>query len=135
MRYVARAPCRLPFYQDTISAGFPSPAEDEVEQSLDLNELVVKHPAATFFLRVSGSSMVNAGIHHNDIVVVDRSLEPTHGKIVIACLNGELTIKRLHCRDNKIQLLAENDTYKPIDITNEMELRFWGVVTHVVHTL
>lgn len=126
---------RLPFYQHAISAGFPSPAEDDVEGRLDLNELLIKHPAATFFLRVSGSSMIKAGIHHQDILIVDRSIEPVHGKIVIASLNGELTVKRLRYQGNKIQLAAENDAYPPIDITEEMDLRIWGVVVHVIHSV
>lgn len=126
---------RLPFFQHTISAGFPSPAEDDLEDKLDLNELLIKRPAATFFLRVSGSSMINAGIHHNDILIVDRSLEPSHGKIVIASVNGELTVKRLSCEGKKMQLVAENEAYPPIDITETMELRFWGVVTNVIHSL
>jgi DNA polymerase V len=124
---------RLPLYQERISAGFPSPAEDDMEDKLDLNELLIKHPSATFFLRVSGSSMIKAGIHNNDILVVDRSLEPTHGKIVIASINGELTVKRLRCEGKKIQLVAENDAYPPIDITEDLDFRVWGVVTSVVH--
>jgi DNA polymerase V len=126
---------RLPFYQHTVSAGFPSPAADDMEDKLDLNELLIKHPAATFFLRVSGSSMIKAGIHHNDILVVDRSLEPVHGKIVIAVLNGELTVKRLHCTAGKVQLVAENNHYPPIDVTPEMEFCIWGVVTSVIHSV
>lgn len=126
---------RLPFYQHAVSAGFPSPAEDDMEGKLDLNELLIRHPSATFFLKVSGSSMIKAGIHHNDILIVDRSLEPAHGKIVIASLNGELTVKRLYCKDKKIQLIAENDAYPPIDITEEIDLRLWGVVTNVIHSL
>lgn len=126
---------RLPFYRHAISAGFPSPAEDDMEDKLDLNELLIKHPSATFFLRVSGSSMVNAGIHHNDILIVDRSLEPAHGKIVIASLNGELTVKRLHCEGKKIKLIAENEAYAPIDITEGVELHIWGVVTSVIHAV
>jgi DNA polymerase V len=126
---------RLPFYQNTVSAGFPSPAEDDAEEKLDLNDLLIRHPSATFFLRVSGSSMIKAGIHHNDILVVDRSLEPVNGKIVIASLNGELTVKRL-CRDGKkVQLVAENDAYPPLDITDEIELIVWGVVTNVIHSV
>lgn len=126
---------RLPFYQNAVSAGFPSPAEDEMEDELDLNELLIKHPSATFFLRVSGSSMIKAGIHHNDILIVDRSLEPTNGKVVIASLNGELTVKRLHSTGQRTQLVAENDAYPPIDITEEMDLRIWGVVTNVIHSV
>lgn len=126
---------RLPLYQSIISAGFPSPADDDIEDKLDLNELLIKHPAATFFLRVSGSSMINAGIHNNDILIVDRSLEPTHGKVVIASVNGELTVKRLCYQGKKIQLVAENDTYPPINISEDADFRIWGVVTNVIHSL
>lgn len=126
---------RLPLYQTTISAGFPSPADDDLEDKLDLNELLIKHPSATFFLRVSGSSMIKAGIHHNDILIVDRSLEATNGKIVIASINGELTVKRLYREGNRIKLVAENDVYAPIDVTEEADFRVWGVVTSVIHTV
>lgn len=126
---------RLPFYQNTISAGFPSPADDDKEEIIDLNELLIKRPAATFFLRVSGCSMIKAGIHHHDILIVDRSIEPTSGKVVIAAINGELTVKRLLIEDKKIQLVAENDTYHPIDVTENCELTIWGVVTNVIHSL
>jgi len=126
---------RLPFYQSTVAAGFPSPAEDEMADKLDLNDLLIKHPTATFFLRVAGTSMIKVGIHHNDILIVDRSVEPVHGKIVIASLNGELTVKRLHLDGKKIQLRAENDAYPPIDITEGIELHIWGVVTNVIHSL
>lgn len=126
---------RLPFYEGRISAGFPSPAQNDYEDTLDLNDLLIRHPSATFFLRVSGQSMIKAGIHHDDILVVDRSLEPMHGKIVIASINGELTVKRLYKMGNKVKLVAENDAYAPIDITEEMDMRIWGVVTSVVHSL
>lgn len=126
---------RLPFYTHAISAGFPSPAEDDMEDKLDLNELLIKHPSATFFLKVSGSSMIKAGIHNHDILIVDRSIQPSDGKIVIASINGELTVKRLQCDGKKVMLVAENDDYPPIDITEDMELRFWGVVTNVIHSL
>lgn len=126
---------RLPLYHNLISAGFPSPADDELEDKLDLNELLIKHPSATFFLKVSGSSMVKAGIHHNDILIVDRSLEPANGKVVIASVNGELTVKRLRIDGKKVQLVAENEAYAPIDINEEADFRIWGVVTNVVHSL
>lgn len=130
----AQSSCyRLPLYESRISAGFPSPADDQVEERLDLNELLIKRPSATFFLKVSGSSMVKAGIHHGDIVVVDRSLEPSNGKIVIASLNGELTVKRLHIEGNRVRLIAESDLYVPIDISKEVDFRIWGVVTSVIH--
>lgn len=135
LRYVENKFYRLPLYQNTVSAGFPSPAEDDIEDRLDLNELLIKHPAATFFLRVSGNSMIKAGIHDHDIVIVDRSLEPAHGKIVIASINGELTVKRLWIEGKKVQLVAENDAYKPIEITGEEDFRIWGVVTNVIHGL
>jgi DNA polymerase V len=125
----------LPLYRTAVSAGFPSPAEDEIEQALDLNELLVKHPAATFFVRVAGDSMIKAGIHQDDILVVDRSLEPANGKIVIACLNGELTVKRLMRRQHRVFLTAENERYAPIEITEEMDVRIWGVVTSVIHSV
>lgn len=126
---------KLPFYENPISAGFPSPAQDDMEEKLDLNELLIKRPAATFFLKVSGSSMIKAGIHDNDILVVDRSLEPVHGKIVIASINGELTVKRLYINAGKVKLVAENDAYRPIDITADMDMRIWGVVTSVIHSV
>jgi len=124
---------RLPLYQSSVAAGFPSPAEGEIDQELDLNTFLIKHPAATFFLKVAGDSMINAGIHHQDILIVDRSLEPVHGKIVIASVNGELTVKRLKRDGGKVFLIAENEAYKPIEITEEMDLRIWGVVTNVIH--
>ena len=125
----------LPFFQCAVEAGFPSPAEGEIQNALDLNDLLIKHPAATFFVRVSGSSMIKAGIHHNAILVVDRSLTPTHGKIVIAAVNGELTVKRLLYIGKKIQLVAENDGYAPIEIQEGPDLHIWGVVTSVIQQL
>ena len=122
-------------YQCAGAAGFPSPAESEVDERLDLNDFLIKHPAATFFVRATGVSMINAGIHHNDLLIVDRSLEPAPGKIVIAVINGELTVKRLHRDGTKIQLIAENDAYLPIDITEDQDFRVWGVVTNVIHSV
>jgi DNA polymerase V len=135
MKWVQYKFYKLPLYECAVAAGFPSPADGEMERALDLNELLIKHPAATFFVKVAGSSMIKAGIHHNDILVVDRSLTPAHGKIVIAAVNGELTVKRLNCQGKKVQLMAENDAFPPIDITEGMELHIWGVVTSVVHAL
>lgn len=124
---------QLPLYQTFINAGFPSPAENEIEAALDLNALLIKKPAATFFLKVAGFSMVKAGIHHGDILIVDRSLEPRHGKIVIAAVNGELTVKRLHKTKKRIALLSENENYPPLEVTHAMDLHIWGVVTYVIH--
>jgi DNA polymerase V len=125
---------KVPLYGGTVRAGFPSPADDYIETMLDLNEYLIKHPAATFFVRASGDSMINAGIHSGDILVVDRSLEAVHGKIVIAALNGELTVKRLVQNKGQLQLAAENPNFPPITITEEFDMVIWGVVTHVIHT-
>ena len=123
----------LPLYSSTVRAGFPSPADDYIERKLDLNTHLIKHPAATFFVIAAGDSMKNVGIHSGDMLVVDRSLEATHGKVVIAAINGELTVKRLSCHQGQVKLIAENPAYAPIDITDEHELVIWGVVTHVIH--
>jgi len=122
-----------PFFMSAVEAGFPSPAEDYIEGSLDLNKHLIKHPAATFFVRVSGDSMINAGIYPGDILIVDRSLDATDKKIVIAFIDGELTVKRLKYRDNLLFLEPENDSYLPIKITEEMSFEVWGVVTNVIH--
>lgn len=124
-----------PLFQCAIEAGFPSPADDEMEQELDLNKYLIKHPAATFFLRVKGNSMIKAGIHDGDIVIVDRSIPPADGKVVIACVDGELTIKRLSHTHRGVFLVAENEGYAPIQISSGSDLRFWGVVTTVIHSL
>lgn len=135
MHFMQYTPLQLPLYGAKISAGFPSPAEDFLESPLDLNEYLVKHPSSTFLVRASGDSMINAGIFPNDILVVDRSLEPVHGKIVIAVINNELTVKRLYKSGRKIQLLPENDQYPPILLNPEDELVIWGVVAHVLHAV
>jgi DNA polymerase V len=125
----------LPLFSGKVAAGFPSPADDYVEKSLDLNELLVQKPAATFFVRAQGESMLGAGIHPNDILVVDRSIDPVPGKIVICALNGELTVKRLERHNEQWQLKAENPAYADIIIHEELELVIWGVVTNVIHPL
>ena len=124
---------RRPLFLSGVSAGFPSPAEDYVDRKLDLNELLIKNPAATFFVRVAGDSMTGAGIQHDDILIVDRSLEPVSGSIVIAVYNGELTVKRLVHNGDCIKLVAENPDYPPLDISGEDGCEVWGVVTSVVH--
>ncbi|MBN2379586.1 translesion error-prone DNA polymerase V autoproteolytic subunit [candidate division WOR-3 bacterium] len=121
----------LPLYGYNVPAGFPSPADDFIEEYLDLNQLLVKHREATFFVRVSGNSMIGAGIYSGDILIVDRSLDPVHGKIVIAVVSGELTVKRLMMRNGKVILRSENPDYP--DIYPGDELRVWGVVTSVIH--
>jgi DNA polymerase V len=124
---------KLPLFIAKISAGFPSPAEDYIDRTLDLNEHLIKHPAATFFVRVEGSSMINAGIHTGDILIVDRALEPSDGKIIIAVINGEMTVKRIKKKSEKLFLMPENDEFKPFEITESSEFQVWGVVTNVIH--
>lgn len=126
----------LPLYIGKVAAGFPSPADDYIEKNLDLNELLVQKPAATFFVKAQGESMLGAGIHPNDILVVDRSIEPTEGKVVIAALNGELTVKRLSKTAEGIWYLkAENPQFPDILLNDGLELIIWGVVTNVIHNL
>lgn len=124
-----------PQFSSRVSAGFPSPADDYVEGELDLNRHLIKHPAATFFVRVSGDSMIGAGIHSGDLLVVDRAVEPTTGKIVVAIVDAEMTVKRLQKRDGRPFLMAENDAYAPIAITEDNDVEVWGVVTAVIHEL
>ncbi len=124
-----------PLYASRVQAGFPSPADDYVEGTLDLNEHLIRHPAATFFVRATGDSMLGAGIHPGDLLVVDRAIHPADGRVVIAVLDGELTVKRLRLRDGLVQLVPENPAYAPITLTSDAELIVWGVVTSVVHAL
>jgi len=129
------ASLNLPLYANKVPAGFPSPADDYMEAALDLNEYVVKNPASTFYVRVEGNSMLGAGIHPNDILVVDLSLEPRDGHVVIALVNGEFTVKRLQVAKNKqVSLHPENDEYPIITIKEGMDFRIWGVVTNVIHS-
>lgn len=127
----------IPLFLESVSAGFPSPADDYIEGKLDLNSYLIKNPSSTFFVRVTGDSMIEAGIYSGDILIVDRSLEPKHGNIIIAVLDSELTVKRLSIdvKDSKISLLPENSNYEAILITNEMQFEVWGVVTNVIHGL
>ncbi len=127
--------CKRPLFSVSVPAGFPSPAESYIEEELDLNEYFIKNPAATFFVRVTGDSMVDSGIFSDDLLIVDRSVEPTDKKVVIAAIDGELTVKRIRLKDDKIVLVPENNDFEPIVIEKGMELDIWGVVTHVVHAL
>ncbi len=129
------APVRLfPLYASKVVAGFPSPADDYIEARLDLNEYLVRHKEATFFLRVKGDSMKGANIHDGNLLIVDKALEPKHNHIIVAVTNGELTVKRLYKWRGVVKLMAANDAYPDILITAESELTVWGVVKHVVHT-
>ena len=112
-----------------VAAGFPSPADDHLDRDLDLHELLIQHPAATYYVRLAGDSMQGAGLYDGDILVVDRALEPKHHDIVIAVLNGEFTVKRLFRQDNLVQLRPANHRYPIITVTPDQELLIWGVVT------
>ncbi len=125
----------LPLFASHVPCGFPSPADDYIETSLDLNELVIAHPEATFYVRVSGDSMINAAIFDGDIVVIDRARKAEQNSIVLALLNEEFTVKRL-CKQGAITLLIpENPAYEPIRITDDMDFQVWGVVTYCIHRL
>lgn len=126
-------PCALPYFETPVKAGFPSPTGDYMEQRLDLNEHLIQHPAATFFVRVDGDSMKGAGIHHGDILIIDRALEPSSGKIVVAVVNGEFTVKRIRLVEGEIWLEPENPNYPPVKINPAWEFQIWGVVTYVIH--
>jgi len=123
----------LPLFTVPISAGFPSPAEDYIENKIDLNELIIRRPVATFFVRVEGDSMINAGIHSGDLLVVDRSLQPRDNKIIIAIVDGEFTVKRIRKRKGKLFLVPENPEYTQVEVKRETDFQVWGVVTYVIH--
>jgi DNA polymerase V len=121
----------IPFYP-SVQAGFPSPADDYMEEKLDLNRFLVKNPSATFYVKVEGVSMVGAGIYPKDILIVDRSLQAKNNDIIIALVNGEFTVKRLNILADKVWLVAENPNYKPLDVS-ETAFQVWGIVTYVIH--
>lgn len=135
LEYAHSGGFQLPIYGGKVAAGCPAPTDDYIEGMMDLTEHLINDPASTFFVRVTGYSMINAGIHPDDILVVDRSLTPRHGKIVIAAVEGELTVKRLYQKDEKVRLMPENDEFAPIEISAEQALHIWGVVTNVIHTV
>lgn len=123
----------LPLYLATVPAGFPSPAEDYIDRKLDLNEHLVRHPAATFFVRADGDSMRDAGVASGDILVVDRAVTPQNGHIVIAALDGELTVKRLRRENGRLFLMPDNPDYAPVEVSPEASFEVWGVVTYIIH--
>jgi len=124
-----------PLLGANVPAGFPSPAQDYIEATLDLNEFLIAHPHATFFVKVDGYSMIDAGIQPDDLLVVDRALEAVHNKIIIAIVDGELTVKRLKIVDGVYWLVPENIDYMPLRIDESNDLVIWGVVTYVIHKL
>lgn len=121
-----------PYFEEGVAAGFPSPAQGELHSVLDLNTLCTRHPATTYYVRARGESMAGAGINDGDILVVDRSLLPKSGDIIIAAIDGEFTVKRLRCRGNLVQLVPENPHFTPRTLTEAEQSEFFGVVTWIV---
>ena len=119
----------------TVSAGFPSPADDYIELGIDLNKYLIKNPVSTFFLRVSGNSMTNAGIYNNDLLVIDRSINPNPGHIVVALLDGEFTLKRLIKEKDNYYLKADNKNYPAISLYEYVDIQIWGVAICSIHEL
>lgn len=130
-----RHPLHLPLAGESVAAGFPSPADDYVEVGIDLNDQLIRHPTSTFFLRVSGDSMTGAGIHDGDLLVVDRSLDPRPGRVVVAVLDGGFTLKRLVRHQGRLRLEAANPNYPPLELEGCGDMQIWGVAIHVIHPL
>lgn len=124
---------RCPLYVSRVKAGFPSPADDFIETRLSLDEALITHPVATFFLRVDGDSMQDAGILHGDMLIVDRAVKAEDNHIVVAVVDGEFTVKRLRKSQGRIYLIPANGEYQPIEVTEEMECAVWGVVRYAIH--
>lgn len=122
----------LPVISGGISAGFPSPAMDFIDLTIDMNKYLIKHPSSTFYGRVKGVSMKNVGIYDGDLLVIDKSITPTNNKIAVCFLDGEFTVKRIKIENDCIWLVPENETYQPIKVTEENDFIIWGIVTHVI---
>lgn len=123
---------RLQYADQGIQAGFPSPAQDYISESIDLNRELIKHPASTFYGRVEGDSMCDEGIEQGDILVIDRSLEPMNGDLAVCCLDGEFTLKRIKTEDGRIWLIPSNESFDPILVTPDRNFEVWGVVTYTI---
>ena len=123
---------KLPIVENGISAGFPSPADDFLDASIDLNKALIKNKAATFYGRVKGDSMIDAGLSDGDLLIIDKSLEPTNNKIAVCFIDGEFTVKRIKIEKDIIWLIAENKKYQPIKVTQENDFIIWGIVTNVI---
>lgn len=125
---------KVPLYSSRISAGIASPIDDHIDRYLDLNHHLIKRPASTFLVRVEGDSMIGVGIYNDDILIVDRSVKPTDGKIVVAVIDNEFTVKRLKLRGKQVILFPENLEFKPIVTTEVMDFKIWGVVLHAIRS-
>ena len=122
----------LPYADQGIQAGFPSPAQDYISESIDLNRELIRHPAATFYGRVSGDSMIGDGIESGDILVIDRSIEPSDGDLAVCCLDGDFPLKRISLSDGVVRLIPSNESFDPILVTPESQFEVWGVVTYTI---
>ena len=122
----------LPFAEGGIRAGFPSPAQDYISESIDLNTELIAHPAATFYGRVIGDSMSGEGIEEGDILVIDKSLEPTNGDLAVCQVDGEFTLKRLNIQKDRVLLMPSSPNYQPIVVTEENQFMIWGIVTYTI---
>jgi DNA polymerase V len=123
---------KLPLVNNGISAGFPSPALDFVDLTIDLNQHLIKHPSSTFYGLVKGQSMKNIGINDGDLLVIDKSIEPIDNKIAVCYIDGEFTLKRIKLEKNQCWLIPENENYQPIKVTEENDFLIWGIVTYVI---
>ncbi len=126
---------KLPFVANGISAGFPSPADDFLDINIDLNKYLIKNPTTTFYGRVSGNSMIDAGINDGDLLIIDKSLEPKNNKIAVCFIDGDFTVKRISLEKDCVWLIAENQNYKPILVTKDNDFIIWGIVTNVIKNL
>ena len=122
----------VPIIESGISAGFPSPADDFLDASIDLNKAFIKHPATTFCGRVKGNSMKDLGIHNGDLMIIDKSLEPKNGAVAVCYIDGEFTVKKIKIESDCCWLIPANENYSPIKVTPDNEFIIWGIVTHVI---
>lgn len=122
----------LPYADNGIQAGFPSPAQDYISESIDLNRELIRHPASTFYGRVEGDSMCGEGIESGDIIVIDRSIEPDDGDLAVCCIDGDFTLKRIHLEHGRVWLIPSNEAYDPILVTPDRNFEVWGVVTYTI---
>lgn len=124
---------KIPLFEGSVQAGFPSPADDYMDMDLDLHDHLVQNPSSTFCVKAIGESMRDAGIQSGDVMIVDRSLEPSNRSIVLAVIDGEFTVKRVNINDKELYLMPENNSFTPIKITEEMDFQIWGIVTYIIH--
>ncbi|NOZ47748.1 MAG: translesion error-prone DNA polymerase V autoproteolytic subunit [Chlorobi bacterium] len=126
--------CEIPLLLTKIQAGFPSPAEDYMEERLSLDKKLIKNRSATFFARVTGDSMINSGIYNGDLIIVDKALNPKPDSVLLCVLDGEFTLKKVRKIKNKMYMIPENPDYPPIKISEYNDFRIWGVVTYSIRT-